>query len=85
MNIKTLLTEKYLNPKDGKRGMVDDEQNFEEVYDDEAAEDLVENDEISPEEEAFMKGYNEQKDESKDSSEGDEAYEKAFEEESSKK
>ncbi len=85
MNIKTLCTEKYLNPKIAKSSMADDEQNFEEVYDDDATEDLVENDEISPEEEAFMKGYNELKDDKKDSSEGDEAYEKAFEEESSKK
>lgn len=58
-----------------------DEEQFDEVYDDDAAEDLVENDEISPEEEAFMKGYNELKEDKKGSSSGDEAYEKAFEEE----
>ena len=62
--------------------MKEDDQSFDEVYDDDAAEDLVENDEISPEEEAFMKGYNEQEDEKKGPSEGDEAYERAFEENS---
>jgi hypothetical protein len=61
--------------------MKEDDQNFDEVYDDDATEDLVENDEISPEEEAFMKGYNEQKEDKKGSSSGDEAYERAFEEE----
>lgn len=59
--------------------MDEEEQNIEEVYDDEAREDLVENDEISPEEEAFMAGYEERKEKIKGSTEGDEAYEQAFE------
>lgn len=33
----------------------------ENVYDDETRDNLVENDEISPEEEGFMKGYEEQR------------------------
>lgn len=65
--------------------MREDDQDFDEVYDEDAAEDLVENDEISPEEEAFMKGYNEIKEQKKGSSDGDEAYEKAFEENNKKK
>lgn len=65
--------------------MRDEDQGFDEVYDDEATEDLVENDEISPEEEAFMKGYNEVKSDKKGTSEGDEAYERAFEEEKNSK
>ncbi|MFT4282841.1 MAG: hypothetical protein ACMXX6_00260 [Candidatus Woesearchaeota archaeon] len=59
--------------------MEDDEKSFDEVYDDEAIEDLVENDEISPEEEAFMSGYNDIKEKEEKSSKGDEDYEKAFE------
>ena len=57
----------------------EDEKDFDEVYDDESREDLVENDEISPEEEAFMSGYNDVKEEDQSHLEGDEAYEKAFE------
>ncbi|MCF8013320.1 hypothetical protein K9K83_02990 [Candidatus Woesearchaeota archaeon] len=60
--------------------MDDDDQNIEEVYDDEAREDLVENDEISPEEEGFMAGYEQRKEKVDKKLEGDEAYESAFEE-----
>jgi len=52
---------------------------FEEVYDDESREDLVDNDQISPEEEAFMAGYEQIREKLKNRFEGDEAYEKAFE------
>ncbi|MFH1505778.1 MAG: hypothetical protein ABIE94_02205 [archaeon] len=34
-------------------------EEFDEVYDGEGREDLMDNDEISPEEEAFMQGYDE--------------------------
>ena len=34
-----------------------EDESEENVYDDESREDLVENDEISPEEEGFMQGY----------------------------
>ena len=57
---------------------MDEEKEFEEVYDDEAREDLVENDEISAEEEGFMSGYEERKEKSKDELVGDDAYDKAF-------
>jgi hypothetical protein len=63
----------------------DEDQNIEEVYDDDAREDLVENDEISPEEEAFMAGYEEQKEKKQKEGVGDEAYEKAFDSGSEKK
>jgi len=59
--------------------MAEDEESIEEVYDDNAREELVDNDEISPEEEAFMQGYEERKEKQKDELEGDEAYEKSFE------
>jgi len=59
--------------------MEDEEQGLEEVYDDSAREDLVENDQISPEEEGFMAGYEERKEKAKKDLEGDEAYESAFE------
>ena len=59
--------------------MDDEEQNIEEVYNDDAREDLVENDEISPEEEGFMAGYEQRKEKSNKRLEGDEAYESAFE------
>ena len=58
---------------------VDDEKDFEEVYDDDSREDLVDNDEISAEEEGFMSGYEERKEKVKEDFEGDEAYENAFE------
>lgn len=64
--------------------MDDEEQNIEEVYNDEAREDLVENDQISPEEEGFMAGYENQKEKVKKNLEGDEAYESAFEEKKTK-
>ena len=57
---------------------MDDEKEFEEVYDDDAREDLVENDEISAEEEGFMSGYEERKEKTKEDFVGDEAYEKSF-------
>lgn len=57
---------------------------FEEVYDDESREELVDNDQISPEEEAFMAGYEEIKEKKKVRFEGDEAYDLAFEEETQK-
>jgi hypothetical protein len=57
---------------------MDEEKDFEEVYDDESREDLVDNDEISAEEEGFMSGYEERKEKIKEDYEGDEAYEKAF-------
>lgn len=59
--------------------MADEENNLDEVYDDEGREDLVENDEISPEEQGFMAGYEDQKDKVQGNLEGDEAYENAFE------
>jgi len=59
--------------------MPKDEQDFDEVYDDTGREDLVENDEISPEEESFMAGYEEQKERKPKVLEGDDAYDKAFE------
>lgn len=46
-----------------------DEKN---VYADEAREDLVEDDEISPEEEGFMKGYEEASEEEKEPEEKEE-------------
>lgn len=54
------------------------EQDFDEVYDDTGREDLVENDEISPEEEGFMAGYEQQKESKVKDLEGDEAYDRAF-------
>lgn len=62
-----------------------EDQDIEEVYNDEAREDLVDNDEISPEEEAFMAGYEDQKERKQKEGEGDEAYEKAFEANQEKK
>lgn len=56
-----------------------DEQDLDEVYDDDARESLVENDQISPEEEGFMAGYEDRKEKIKKDLEGDEAYESAFE------
>ncbi|MGV8169408.1 MAG: hypothetical protein ACP5N3_05110 [Candidatus Nanoarchaeia archaeon] len=57
---------------------MEEEKEFEEVYDDDAREDLVENDEISAEEEGFMSGYEDRKEKQKEDFKGDEAYEKAF-------
>ena len=64
--------------------MEDERDEFEEVYDDESREELVDNDQISPEEEAFMAGYEDVKEKKKLVYEGDEAYEKAFEDEPKK-
>jgi hypothetical protein len=69
--------EKYINLPQ-KSGFMDEEKEFEEVYDDEAREDLVENDEISAEEEGFMSGYEERKEKTKEDYVGDDAYEKSF-------
>ena len=60
--------------------MEEERDDFEEVYDDESREELVDNDQISPEEEAFMAGYDEVKEKVKQNFEGDDAYELAFEE-----
>ena len=57
----------------------DDQEDSEGVYDDEGREEMMRNDEISPEEEAFMQGY-EDIDEEEKSDGGDDAYEKSFEE-----
>ncbi|MFA6073726.1 MAG: hypothetical protein WC758_06425 [Candidatus Woesearchaeota archaeon] len=57
---------------------MEEEKEFEEVYDDAAREDLVENDEISAEEEGFMSGYEERKEKSNEDFQGDDAYEKSF-------
>ncbi|MFC2134864.1 hypothetical protein ACFLTH_09620 [Bacteroidota bacterium] len=57
---------------------------FESVYNDEGREELVEDDEISPEEEAFMAGYDSHEEKKKDEDE-DDIYEKAFDEAESKK
>lgn len=65
--------------------MDNERDDFEEVYDDESREDLVDNDQISPEEEAFMAGYEDIKEKVKKNFEGDDAYEQAFEETSKPK
>jgi len=57
---------------------MDEEEKEVNVYGDEARESLEENDEISPEEEAFMKGYEE--DEDADDDIDDPEYEEVFEE-----
>ncbi len=57
---------------------------FESVYNDGGREELIEDDEISPEEEAFMAGYDADEEAKKDD-EGDDPYEKAFEEAETKK
>lgn len=62
----------------------DERNEFEEVYDDDSREELVDNDQISPEEQAFMSGYDEIKEKVKQNFEGDDAYELAFEENASK-
>lgn len=58
---------------------IESEEKESDVYGDNAREDLAENDEISPEEEAFMEGYD--KAEDLDDEVSNEKYEKAFEEE----
>ena len=57
----------------------DEEENLDEVYDNSRREEMVENDEISPEEEGFMAGYEEHRERKPKNLEGDEAYDKAFE------
>lgn len=59
--------------------MYPEKGDFEEVYDGEGREDLVDSDSISAEEEAFMSGYDEQykEDETQDVDE-DEDYDNAF-------
>ena len=65
--------------------MVEEEyKDSEEVYDDESREDMVQNDEISPEEEAFMAGYEEASSEEKPQK-GEKAYEEAFNENKKKR
>lgn len=54
------------------------EEQFESVYNEESREDLTDNDEISPEEEAFMAGYDEEDDNKEKEGKGDKAYEDAF-------
>jgi hypothetical protein len=62
--------------------MSPEEDDFEEVYSGEGRTDLVDNDEITAEEEAFMKGYDEDQRESDDKSVADKAFEDAFEKKS---
>ncbi len=58
----------------------EEEENIESIYDGEGRETLTDNDEISPEEEAFMKGYDEDEEKEEKERKGDKAYEEAFEE-----
>jgi hypothetical protein len=58
---------------------IEQEEKEADVYGDNAREDLAENDEISPEEEAFMEGYDQNQDFDEDT--GNDKYEKAFEDE----
>jgi len=60
----------------------DPEEKEADVYGNEAREDLAENDEISPEEGAFMEGY--EKNEDDEDKVENEKYEKAFEGDSAK-
>jgi len=65
-------------------GMAGDEDNpsdeFESVYNDEGREELIEDDEISPQEEAFMAGYDQETKEKKKDENEEDPYEKAFDE-----
>lgn len=56
----------------------EEEEQFESIYNEESREDLTENDEISPEEEAFMAGYDEEDEKKESDKKGDKAYEEAF-------
>ena len=56
---------------------LDDEEKEENVYGSDARENLEENDEISPEEGAFMEGY--ESDEEEEDDLKDEEYERSFE------
>jgi hypothetical protein len=58
---------------------IEAEEKESDVYGDNAREELADNDEISPEEEAFMEGYD--KDMDLDEKTENDKYEKAFEEE----
>lgn len=61
--------------------MVDEEHDDGDVYSHEGREGLVDDDEMTPEEEAFMEGYDEEdEDDEEVESEGDQAYEEAFDE-----
>ena len=62
----------------------EEEEKYESVYDDQGREALTENDEISPEEEAFMQGYDEAG-EVEESTKGEKEYDEAFEDEKKKK
>jgi len=55
-----------------------DEDSIDEVYHGEGRVDLVDNDEISAEEEAFMNGYDEDHFSSEESKQGDAIYDAAF-------
>ncbi|MBU1975515.1 MAG: hypothetical protein KKG59_03875 [Nanoarchaeota archaeon] len=61
----------------------DEDMDTDEVYNGEGREEMMRNDEISPEEEAFMKGYDEDMDEEEADS-GDLAYEESFAEKTKK-
>jgi len=56
-----------------------EDDTFESVYDGDGREEMAKNDEISPEEEAFMKGYDEADEEEKES-DADEELDEAFDE-----
>ncbi len=56
----------------------EEEDQFESVYDGEGREALTDNDEISPEEEAFMQGYDQDPEKEDKEKKGDKAYEEAF-------
>lgn len=58
--------------------MYPDEGEFEEVYSGDARTNLVDDDEMSAEEEAFMNGYDDLAVESNSDSDADKAYEDAF-------
>lgn len=58
--------------------MYPDEGEFEEVYSGDSRTNLVDDDEMSAEEEAFMNGYDDFATESNSSSDADKAYEDAF-------
>lgn len=59
-----------------------DEGDFEEVYDGEARSGLVDNDQLTAQEEAFMQGYDEDQRITDLQAVGDKAYEDAFEKKS---
>ncbi|MFP4523937.1 MAG: hypothetical protein ACLFO2_01280 [Candidatus Woesearchaeota archaeon] len=63
----------------------EDEDQFESVYNEGGREELTDNDEISPEEEAFMAGYDEEQTKEEGEKRGDQAYEEAFDSKKDKK